>query len=182
MNNVSEIDKVKYLDADNLKLGLKDRLHYVQRNLKIYSVVTYLIFREIFFFVINIFRPSRPKVVNGQLCLVTGGANGLGRHIAKQFAQEGCNIAIVDIVDPSQTVAEIEGNFNITCKGFKCDISDNNSILKLKAQVEVSMGPVDILVNNAGLLFMSPLSHCDVASIDKCVGVNLTAHFKVSQF
>jgi len=122
-----------------------------------------------------------PKAANvsGQLCLITGGANGLGRCLAMRFAQEGCNIAIVDIVDSENTVREIREKFHVDCQGFNCDVSNIDAIEKMKNEVESSMGTVDILVNNAGLLYMGHFLKCSIEAIQKVVNVNLMSHLKV---
>ncbi|CRK88617.1 CLUMA_CG002381, isoform A [Clunio marinus] len=101
-------------------------------------------------------QPQKPEDIKGKLCLVTGGGYGLGRCLAMKFAQEGCNIAIVDILNSENTVKEIKSRYDVKCQSFMYDISDNDAITEMKVKVEAEMGEVDILVNNAGVLFMAP--------------------------
>jgi NAD(P)-dependent dehydrogenase (short-subunit alcohol dehydrogenase family) len=138
-----------------------------------------MLIHEFFLYLKSFFDPPKPEKLAGQVCLITGGANGLGRCLAMKFAEQKCKIVIADILDTEATVKEI---FGVECKGFKCDISDFNALQKLKNDIKVSMGSVDILVNNAGLLFGGPLDSYSLENIEKCVAVNLTSHFMVSHY
>lgn len=177
MNNLT--DTLEYKEADHFEFSASDRLRFLGKSFIVFLNVSLLLLFEFFHGILNLFTPSRKTNVNGQLCLVTGGANGLGRYLALRFAEEGCNIAIVDIMDSDHTVMEIVNKFNVKCHGFVCDVSDMSSIDKMRQQVEASMGTIDILVNNAGLLFSAPFLHSNIESIQKCVDVNLVSHFKV---
>lgn len=179
MNNLTSIDKVQYEKADAVQVkefqSVKRRVYFL---VKIAVMLVY----EFVLYLISFVRPPKPDNIAGQLCLVTGGANGLGRCLALKFAEEKCNIVIVDILDTEATVKEITETYGVKCKGFKCDISDHGAVKKLKSEIESSMGNVDILVNNAGLLFSGTLDSYSLESIEKCVAVNLTSHFSVSSF
>jgi all-trans-retinol dehydrogenase (NAD+) len=63
--------------------------------------------------------PSEPKNISGQLALVTGGANGLGRAICLQLAKEGCNVVVVDLDEGNalKTAVDCE-KFNIKAKAY----------------------------------------------------------------
>jgi hypothetical protein len=181
MNNLKSIEKIEYIKADPINLSLNDHLTIIKKKLYLCVTVVYLLLLDLYLKVFKLFGSStNHEKIAGKLCLVTGGANGLGRCIALRFAAEGCNIAIVDIVSSESTVKEISNKFSVKCEGFQCDVSDNEAIKKMKVEVESSLGKVDILVNNAGLLFFGTLSTCSIENIQKCVDVNLVSHFKVS--
>lgn len=182
MENVLSLEKHEYRSAGEKVLGVQQKLEHLQRRLKTMLNVIVLLVFELFLGIFHLFVSEKPENVDGQLCLITGGANGLGRHLAMRFAKEGCKIAICDIVDFDRTVTEIREKFNVQCQGFKCDVSNTESILRLKNDIEASMGNVDILVNNAGLLFMGPLLSNTLDNIQRCVDVNLISHFKVNYF
>lgn len=179
MRNVTAISETKYRKAEEVNLTGEERRRRIKKLFLIFINLIFLMWCEVFVKIFNLFRPSKPENVAGQLCLITGAANGLGRCIAMRLAEEGCNIAIADVVSSAHTVKEIIRKYKVKCQGFVCDVSDNKSVIGLKQRVEEAMGSVNILVNNAGLLFMSPLLNCRVEDIDKCVAVNLSAHFKV---
>lgn len=129
----------------------------------------------------GIFKSSGRNKIEGQVALVTGSANGLGRAIAFRLAQEKCKIAVADInfVDAQRTASEISAEFKVEAVAFKVDVSDADSITQLKRDVESSLGPVDILVNNAGILLIASLREFTDQQLRKAIDVNLLSHFWV---
>lgn len=125
------------------------------------------------------------KNITGQLALITGSSNGIGKAIAMQLAKQGCNIAIANrnIVEGKKTAAEIREKFDVKVEAFQVDVSKHEQVEKLKNEVEKSMGPVDILVNNAGLLSMEiSLLEGSSEEIQKIVDVNMTSYFWVGNY
>jgi all-trans-retinol dehydrogenase (NAD+) len=169
-----------YIKADVPHEEFKLKLYRVRTQVRIAFGVTWLLLLEFLCFFRDLFLCNKEKNVSGQVCLVTGGANGLGRCIAMEFASKGCHIAIADIIDSSNTVNEIKEKFKVECEGFKCDISNVTSIQKMKCDIEKSIGPVDILVNNAAMILCDRFKNCTIEQISRCVDVNLTSNIKVS--
>lgn len=118
--------------------------------------------------------PSSPKDITGQLALVTGGANGLGRNLCISLAKKGCNIAIVDIdiENAEKTCKEIQ-NLGVKVKSFKVDVSKIDEVKKLKDNVERDLGTVDILINNAGIIFCKGITEESSVNLQKMIDVNL---------
>ncbi|XP_070501820.1 uncharacterized oxidoreductase SSP0419-like [Chironomus tepperi] len=104
--------------------------------------------------IVSFFIPKSRKNVSGQLALITGGSEGLGRSIAFRLAQEGCNIAIANrnLEKGQKTAEEIRKKFNVKVQAFQCDVSKFENVRRLKEEVKKSLGTVDLLINNAGLL------------------------------
>lgn len=130
----------------------------------------------------EIFVPPQEKSIHGQLALVTGGSNGIGKSIAFRLAREGCNIAIANrnIMEGEKTAKEIREKFNVKAQAFKVDVSKVEEVFKMKDDVEKSMGTVDILVNNAGLLSLKlSLFEGTPNEIQNLIDVNLTSYFWV---
>ncbi len=113
--------------------------------------------------------------------LVTGAANGFGREIAFELAQEGCNLVIVDVdlEGATKVASEIVKKYGVKTKAYRVDVSDYTAIKRLKEYVEKTMGYVDILVNNAGVLPLMSLREGTHEDIQKIININLTAHFWV---
>jgi all-trans-retinol dehydrogenase (NAD+) len=126
--------------------------------------------------------PTPPKEISGQLALVTGGANGLGRAICLQLAKEGCNVVVVDLdeVNAAKTVADCE-KFNVKARAYKTDVSDYSAVKELNKAVEIDMGPVDILVNNAAVLPLVSLREGTERDLDRIIDVNFKSHVWVSR-
>lgn len=71
-------------------------------------------------YVVGIFVPQQRKKINGQLALVTGGANGLGREICLQLAQQGCHVAVNDLdVTNGEKTADDLRKLGVKSKFFK---------------------------------------------------------------
>lgn len=132
--------------------------------------------------IVNFFFPQPAQIIKGQLALVTGGGNGLGKALCRRLAKEKCDIAVVDIdlKNAQKTASEIEEEFKVQCKAFKCDVSNIGQVLKLKHDVETEMRVVDILVNNAGMLYVANFITSDIKDIKKVVNVNLSSQLMVS--
>lgn len=87
--------------------------------------------------------------VAGKVALVTGGASGMGRIIARRLAKQGARVAIFDVNEQGlrDTAAETD---NIS--PFSCDISSLEDVETKVAAVVSSLGPVDLLVHAAALM------------------------------
>ncbi len=92
--------------------------------------------------------------LRGSIALVTGGASGIGRLMAKKMSARGATVVIWDI-DQSRlesTLAELRSTEGVRTEGFVCDVSDREQIYDCANRVREQVGNVDILVNNAGVV------------------------------
>ncbi|XP_058834782.1 uncharacterized oxidoreductase YoxD-like [Topomyia yanbarensis] len=121
---------------------------------------------------------TKKKSIKGQIALVTGGGNGLGRSLCLRLAKEGCHVAVadIDVISAERTALEIRG-LGVKAEAFKVDVGEQQSVEQLKVNVESKLGPVDILINNAGLLAMLSLSEGTPEDVQRIIDVNLTSHF-----
>lgn len=126
---------------------------------------------------------SRPeKSIEGQLALVTGGGNGLGKAIALQLAKQKVNVAIADLDEAA--AARVAGDcrsFGIKAKAYKCNVANFADVKKLSRDIEEDLGPVDILVNNAGLMPTISFQEGKPEDIQRILDVNVTSHIWVSK-
>lgn len=98
--------------------------------------------------------PNHPprRGFEGKVVIVTGGGRGLGRALSEAFAADGASVALVG--RNAETLAATEQairNAGGAVHSFPCDVSDEDSVTTLCAQVREEMGGVDVLVNNAGI-------------------------------
>jgi len=92
--------------------------------------------------------------IAGRHALVTGGASGIGRLMAKKLAARGAFVTIWDVNAAAleAVVAEIRGATGGRAQGFVCDVSDRTQVYARAAESTTAAGPVDLLINNAGIV------------------------------
>ena len=85
-----------------------------------------------------------------RIALVTGGGSGIGRAIARLFAEEGARVVVNDLNLPAaeQTVAAMGAARG---RAVRADVADSAQVRALFAEIEREFGALDILVNNAGI-------------------------------
>ncbi len=87
--------------------------------------------------------------LDGRICVITGGASGIGLEISKTFAAAGGKIAIADIdLDAAQKAATSLGDGHM---GIDMDVTDEGAVERGIASVIDTYGQVDILLSNAGI-------------------------------
>lgn len=107
--------------------------------------------------------------------VVTGGANGIGKSIAKELVEEECKVIILDIDDK-------EGkNIQIASKGkiefINVDISDEKQIEEISKYIENKYGIIDILINNAAKQTENEFFKMSVKEFREIIDTNLVGTF-----
>ena len=120
--------------------------------------------------------------LKGKVAWVTGASYGIGFAIASAYAQAGARIAFNDInqdlVDKGLASYREAG---IEAKGYVCDVTDEQQVVRTNSQISADLGPVDILVNNAGIIRRVAMTEMAVEDWRKVVDIDLTAPFIVSK-
>lgn len=115
--------------------------------------------------------------LSGKVALVTGGSKGLGKAMARGFAEAGANIVISSRhEDELQTaLAEITADTEVKGAYFVADMNDRSQVKQLAKDALANMGKVDILVNNAGSNAPEAAEEIDEDSWDRILELNLTS-------
>lgn len=120
--------------------------------------------------------------LDGRVALVTGGAVGIGRGIATRLAQEGCDVAILDLdlAGARETAALIEAAGR-RALALAVDVSDSEAVTAAVAQVKAELGPVDIAVNNAAITAVGKVVDIDAAAWRRVFAINTDSVFHVAK-
>lgn len=111
-----------------------------------------------------------------KVVLVTGGARGLGKLIALDFAREGANLAIADLreADLKDTASEIEA-LGVKCFTMIIDLALRENCYKMIADTVGKYGRIDIMVNNAGVVWNMDIADMDDELLKKTMDINFMA-------
>jgi len=110
-----------------------------------------------------------------QRVLITAGAGGIGRVMARTFVDAGARVHICDVVQSAidETLGALPG-----VTATLCDVSDPAQVDRMFADVETHLGGLDVLVNNAGVA--GPTAKIEDIPIDewqRCIAVDLSGMF-----
>lgn len=116
--------------------------------------------------------------LTGKVALVTGGVYGIGFAIAKALHDAGAKIVWNCSTQKSFDLGV--SNYQeagIDAKGYLCDVTDEDAVKSMVADIEKSVGTIDILVNNAGIIKRIPMEEMAVEDFRKVVDIDLVAPF-----
>ncbi len=120
--------------------------------------------------------------LSGQIAIVTGASQGLGKAVAMQLAKNGATVicAARNTAKLSETVEQIAANGG-TAEVMQCDVTDRADVEKLFSYVEEKFGKLDILVNNAGITRDTLMPVMTDEQWDEIIAANLTSCFLCSR-
>jgi NAD(P)-dependent dehydrogenase (short-subunit alcohol dehydrogenase family) len=114
-----------------------------------------------------------------KVAVITGAGLGIGRAIALRMAQEGARVAILDLLDPEGEAAAAD----VAVRGgearyWRCDVSNEQQVAEVFADVVRHFGRIDVLVNNAGVSGANKPTHeLTEAEWDFVQGINVKGVF-----
>ena len=123
------------------------------------------------------------KLLENKIALVTGASRGIGREIAKKFAEQGASIAFTYLssVEKGQALEAELAAYGVKAKGYRSDASDYASAEQLIVDVVADFGTLDILVNNAGITRDTLLMRMSEEQWDEVMRVNLKSVFNLTK-
>jgi rhamnulose-1-phosphate aldolase/alcohol dehydrogenase len=129
-------------------------------------------------------RMPKPKALSGKIVLVTGSGGGIGKAIAKKFAEEGACVILNDMNPErlSEAKAEFVQQFGKdTVAADILDVTDADTIHTTLSTSALAFGGVDIIVNNAGLSISKPIEEHTEKDWDLLYDVLVKGQFMVTQ-
>ena len=116
--------------------------------------------------------------LEGKVALVTGAAYGIGFAMAEALAEAGAKIAFncrgQHHLD--QALADYKAK-GIEARGYICDVTKEDDVKAMVADIEKNLGTIDILVNNAGIIKRIPMHEMALEEFQQVIDIDLVAPF-----
>lgn len=117
--------------------------------------------------------------LKGRTAIVTGGAQGLGKGIARRFAEAGANVVLADLNEglAQETARNLEERYAVGVLALQMDVSNAESVRNVSAKAEIKFGGIDVWVNNAGVFPSVPVTEMNESEWDGVFAVNVRGTF-----
>ena len=115
--------------------------------------------------------------LEGKVAIVTGAASGIGKAIAKRFAQAGARVVIADLRIDAANAAAREMGGEDRALGVAMDVTDEAAVNAGVAKAVATFGGVDVLVSNAGIQIVHPLEEFSYAEWKQMLAIHLDGAF-----
>ena len=121
--------------------------------------------------------------LDGRVALVTGGSKGLGKEMARGFAEAGADVMISSRSEDElkAAAAEIGRDLDVKVEWMVADMNDREASDRLAEETVSRLGKVDILVNNAGSNTPQPIDEIIDEDWDRVVELNLTSCMRLTR-
>jgi len=120
-----------------------------------------------------------------KICIVTGGARGIGREICGYFLKEGAIVCFFDFNEGEslKTLGEFDKDFGAArAYFFKVNVTNEESVENAVEEIIKKFGKIDVLVNNAGITSDNLMLRMSLDEWNKVININLTGTFICSKY
>lgn len=126
--------------------------------------------------------------LDGLTAVVTGAGSagagiGNGRAAAVRLAEQGANVALLDIDDTAQETLALVESAGGSGRVYRCDVTDEDAVREVVQDVRSTFGTIDVLFNNVGIGGPpGTVVDVDLAAWRSCLEINLTSMVIISRF
>ena len=126
---------------------------------------------------------ARMLCVKDKKILITGGARGIGKTVARMLLEAGAEIALVDIDGPmaEHTAGELSALTGGRCEAIGCDVTDPAGVQSMMERFASLLGRLDGVFNNAGICIHKPALEVLPEEWSAVINTNLSGIFYVAQ-
>ncbi|XP_053633615.1 epidermal retinol dehydrogenase 2 isoform X2 [Cherax quadricarinatus] len=138
----------------------------------------FLLFLDVYYLII----PPEERSLQGQLVLVTGAGQNLGRELSLQLARLGAKMILLDVNEEQNKItADMIRDAGGEAYSFTCDVSDQKSVAAIGTKVRKEIGHPGYVFNNAGVYKYKPFLSHTPEEIQMIVNVNLLGNLWISR-
>ncbi len=120
--------------------------------------------------------------LEGRIALVTGAGAGIGRAIARRFAEEGAFVYLADVDGAAAEAATHEiAHSDLSALALTADVSRGQDVAAMFRAIEMGHGRLDVLVNNAGINVRADFRHMTDADWVRIRAVNLDGVVRIAR-
>ncbi len=129
-------------------------------------------------------RMPKPKALSGRVAFVTGSGGGIGKAIAKKFAEEGACVVLNDnnaerLEEAKAEFVKLFGKDNVAAA--VADVTDASTIESALNHASLAFGGIDLIVNNAGISISKPILDHTESDWNKLYDILVKGQYLVSQ-
>ncbi len=119
------------------------------------------------------------RILQGQIAIVTGGAQGLGEAICRRLAREGAHLVVADLnlKGAQRVAADIVAQTDRRAIPVQVDVTDEPQVVAMVDRAVAEFGRLDVLVSNAGILIAEPIEEFPADKWQAVINVNLFGYF-----
>jgi NAD(P)-dependent dehydrogenase (short-subunit alcohol dehydrogenase family) len=112
--------------------------------------------------------------ISGKAAVVTGGGSGIGMGLCKELAKQGASVVVADLIlENAQKVADAINATNGKAVAIQCDVTDRESVKRLRDHASAAFGPIQLVFANAGATSFDALMDMSDDDVDWIIDVNL---------
>lgn len=116
---------------------------------------------------------TNPLTIEGKTIVITGGASGIGRQCAIDFSNAGANLVLLDINEEQLEVTKTLCNPIVSCRGYRCDLTDADSLESLVKQIGEENGLISGMLHCAGIEKTLPYNKLSASDYERIYSVNV---------
>ncbi len=114
------------------------------------------------------------RIYNGATAIVTGGASGIGRALAEELANRGCEVVLADLqIELAEKVASEIRTSGGKAKAVKVDVTNFPAMKQLVQDTVADTGRLDFIFNNAGIVIGGAVNRLGIEDWNRIIDVNL---------
>ncbi|MCH2212585.1 MAG: SDR family oxidoreductase [Fuerstiella sp.] len=122
------------------------------------------------------------RELRGKTVFLTGAASGIGRELALQLADAGCNLILVDCNQTGlDDVARLTAACGVKVHSYRCDLMDRTAVERTVNSAVRDAEPIDVLINNAGVAWYGSTHEMTQEQWDRLMSINLQAPIQVTR-